>query len=260
MRLLLGLLLRGLLLALLEHLLCGLGHHARERHLDLRGQLLVCWGQGHTKLLLNLLAVTKPNVLGNMRLHGRLDHWCLGVLANQLHDYGVLHGHRVHLDVRLVVLVEECLEWFALERGHVLCHRVFGFLIVRQGHELVCVLDAKHLQHLAVQLGQVVDVRGHLCHLDDRLVLHNPLAHSGRVGVAHRDDVNVFVILLLGAAVGFVWVVVILGVCVVPNQPGQKLQFLFETVVQPGLNSGHHFQLALKDGQGCAHGRLCAHV
>ena len=133
-------------------------------------------------------------------------------------------------------------------------------MVVRQGHELVCVLDPQDLQHLAVQLGQVVDVRGHLCHLDHGLVLHNPLAHGGRVGVAHRDDVNVVVVLLLGTPCGLVWVVVVLGVCVVPNQPGQQLQFLFEAVVQPGLDSRHHLQLALQEGQGRAHGRLCAHV
>ena len=199
-------------------------------------------------------------MLCDVRLHGCLDHWCLGVLADQLHDDRVLHGHRVHLDVCLVVLVEERLERFSFECGHVLRHRVFGFLVVRQGHKLVCVLDAQHLQHLAVQLGQVVDVRGHLCHLDDGLVLHNPLAHGGCVGVAHRDDVNVAVVFLLCAAVGLVWVVVVLGVCVVPNQPGQQLQLLLEAVVQPGLNCRHHLQLALKDGQGSAHGRLCAHV
>ena len=179
-------------------------------------------------------------MLGNVRLHGCLDHWCLGVLTNQLHDNRVLHGHRVHLDVRLVVLVEERFERFSFECGHVLRHRVSGFLVVRQGHKLVCVLDAQHLQHLTVQLGQVVDVRGHLRHLDDSLVLHNPLAHGGSVGVAHRDDVNVLVIRLLGASGGFVWVVVVLGVCVVPNQPSQQLQLLFEAVVQPGLDSRHH--------------------
>jgi hypothetical protein len=72
-----------------------------------RSQLLAFGCQGHAQLLLNLLAVGKANVLGNVCLHGGHDLWGPGVLANQLHHDRVLHGHRVHLNVGLMVLILE---------------------------------------------------------------------------------------------------------------------------------------------------------
>ena len=259
--LLLGLLLSRLRLALLEHLLGSLGHHARQLNLDLRWQLLVFGRQGHTQLLLDLHLVCVANVLGNVRHHGRLQLGSLGVLADQLHDDGVLHRGHVHLDVGLMVLVEERFDRLALEHGHVLGHGVTGLLVVRQGHELIGILDTQNLQHPTVEFGQVVDLRGHLCHLDHSLVLHNALTHGRGIGIAHGDDVDVSVVFPLGSAWSIaVWVVVVVRVCVVLDDVGQQVQLLFEAVVHPCLYGGHDLELALQQSQCCPHGRLCAHV
>jgi Kef-type K+ transport system membrane component KefB len=95
----LSLLLRRHGLVLLEHLLRGLGHHLRQRQLDLRRQFLVLGWQGHAQLLLDLLAVGEANVLGDVRHHGRLYHRSAGVLSHKLHDDRVLHGRHVHFDL-----------------------------------------------------------------------------------------------------------------------------------------------------------------
>ena len=226
----------------------------------MRRQLLVFRWQGHAELLLNFLTVRKANVLGNVGHHGALDHRCLGVLANQLHDDRVLHRGHVYLDVGLVVLVQERFDRLALEHHHVFGHRVFGLLVVWQRHELVGVLDAQHLQHIAVQQRQVVNLGGHLRHLDDGLVLHHALAHGCRVGVRHRDDVYVAVVFCFGSAPATVWLVVVRWVCVVADEPGQQVQLLFERVVHTRLHSRHHFELALQQSQSCAHRGVGRHV
>ena len=167
----------------------------------------------------------------------------------------------MNLDVGLMVLVEERLDRLAFEHRHVLGHGVAWLHVVRQGHELVGILDTQHLEHPTVQLGQVVNLRSHLRHLDHSLVLDNTLAHGGRVGVAHGDDVDVGVVFPFGFAWGIaVWVVVVVRVCVVLDYVGQQVQLLFEAVVHPCLHGRHDLELALEQGQCGAHRRLCAHV
>ena len=160
-----------------------------------------------------------------------------------------------------MVLVEERFDWLAFEHCHVLGHWVAGLLVVRQGHELVGILDTQHLEHPTVQLGQVVNLRGHLSHLDHSLVLHNALTHGRGIGVAHGDDVDVCVVFPLGFAWGIaVWVVVVVRVCVVLDDVGQQVQLLLEAVVHTCLHGRHDLELALEQSQCCAHRSLRRHV
>ena len=116
---------------------------------------------------------------------------CLGVLPHDSHDLGILRHRHMHLNVRLMVLEDERLEWLALQDVHVLRNWILGLHVVWQRHELLGVLDTQNVQHGTVQLREVVNLRGHLRHLDHSLILHNPLAHGRSVGVTDRNDVYV---------------------------------------------------------------------
>ena len=87
----------------------------------------------------------------------------LGVLPNQLLDVRVFHRRHMHDDVCLVVLVQEGLDRLALEDVHVLRHGVARFHVVFNGYKLLVVLDAKHVQHLTMQDGEVIQLWGRLC-------------------------------------------------------------------------------------------------
>ena len=237
-----------------------MGHHARQRQLDLRRQLLFLGRQGHTQLLLDLLAVGIGHVLGNVCLHGRHDLGRPGVLPHQLRNDRVLHGRGVHLNVGLVVLIHKRLERLALEGGHVLRHRVLGLLVLGQWHQLVGVLDTQHLQHATVQLGQIVDVRSRLGKLDHCLVLHHALAQGGRVRVAHRDHVHVVVVRAFGARCALVRLVVVVLVRVVADQVTDQLQLFLERVVHARLHGRHDLELALQQSQCGAYRCLRRHV
>ena len=260
LRLLLRLLLGLLLLVNLQRLLGCLGKHLGQRLLNFRGKLLIVLGQGHTQLLFNLLAVQEPGMLGYVRHERGSYGLCIGVLPNGLHHYRVLGQGHVHRHVRLVVLVEERLDRFHLENCHVLPDRIDRLHVFWQRHKFGGVLYPQNLQHIAVQLGHVVNVRRRLGHLHDRLILHNPLAQSGCVGVADRDYVHMVVVFFLGFFSAFFWRVVVVRVRVVPNNRRQKPQFLFERVVQPRLNRRHHLQTTLKNCQRSAHRGVGRHV
>ena len=199
-------------------------------------------------------------MLSNVRHKRGRDDRGLGVLPDAGRNQRVLHHRHVHRNVRLMVLVEERFNRVTLEERHVLGHRVAGFLVVRQGHKLVRVLDAENLQHVAVQLGHVVDVRGGLGHLHDRLILDDPLAHGGRVGVTDRNHIHMVVVFLLGGCAPNVGLVVVRWLRVVTDDCRQQPQLLLERVVQSGLNRRHNLELALQQGQCRAHRRLSRHV
>ena len=258
--LLLRLLLLGLLLVHLQRLLRGLRHHPRQRLLNLRWQVFVFGRQGHTQLRLNLLAVLVARVLSNVRHKRGRDDRGLGVLPNAGRNQRVLHHRHVHRNVRLMVLVEERFNRVTLEERHVLGHRVTRLLVFWQGHKFVGVFDAQNLQHVAVQLGHVVDVRRSLCHLHDRLILDDPLAHSSRVGVADGNHVYMVVVFLLGGCAPNVGLVVVRWLRVVTDDCRQQPQLLLERVVQSGLNRRHNLELALQQGQRSAYRRLTGHV
>ena len=238
---LLGLRLGSLGLALLQHLVCGLRHHARQRQLDLWRQLLVFGRQRHPQLLLDLLTIEVANMLCNMRHHGPLHLWSFGVLSHKLLHQRIVNHRHVHLDMRIVILVHKRLHWLHAQHRHVLGHWVFWLLVVWQRDQLVWILNAKNLQHPAVQLWQVVNVRSHLRHLNDRLVLHDTLRHRGSIWVAHRNNVYVLVVLVASGTCAVFWIKVVIWVCVVTNDDRQQAQLLFECVVQTGLYSRHNF-------------------
>ena len=159
-----------------------------------------------------------------------------------------------------MILELERFERHAVDRIHILGDRVDRLLIVRQGNQLVWVLDAQNLQHAAMQLGQVVDVRRHLGHLNHGLVLHHALRHGGSVGIAHGNNVHVREVALLGFTATLLWLERILVWRVVSDDLGQQLQLLLERVVHTGLNSRHDFELALKQGQSRTDRGLARHI
>ena len=82
-----------------------------------------------------------------------------------------------------MVLILERLDRLLLEDRHVLCNRIVRLDVFRQLDDFVSILDAKHLQHLPVQLAHVVQVRGLLRQLKGCLILHHTLRHGGRIRV-----------------------------------------------------------------------------
>ena len=184
----------------------------------------------------------------------------LWVLANLRHQQGVLHHGRVHSDVGVVVLVNERLGGLAIQERHVLRDRIAWLHVVLDWHQLVRVLHAQHLDHLAVELRQVINLGGLRGQLDDRLVLHDPLRHGGAVGIGHGDHVHHVVVFLLGLGVAALWGVGVLARGVVADDVLEELELLLHRVVHTRLHGRHGFELALKDGQCGAHGRVGAHV
>ena len=117
-------------------------------------------------------------------------------------------------------------------------HQVLGLLHWVDWHriffnrdKLLRILDAQHLNHLAVQHGHVVQLRSCLRQLKSRLVLHNLLRHRRSVGVTHRDHVHHVIVRLLGFTVTVFWLVVILIRCVVSNDDLQEFELLLHRVV-----------------------------
>ena len=101
----------------------------------------------------------------------------------------------------IVILEDERLCRLAIEEAHVLADRVLGLDVVVDRNQLVGVLNAQNFKHLAVQLGQVVNLRRTLGQLNGRLVLHDPLRHGRAVRVGHRDHVHHVVVFLLDLAI-----------------------------------------------------------
>jgi hypothetical protein len=93
-----------------------------------------------------------------------------------------LHERLVGSDVRVVILVDERLDGLANQHVHVLADGVGGLDVVLGRDELVRVLYAQHLDHLTVQLRQVVYLRRLLRHLQHSLVLHHALRHGELLG------------------------------------------------------------------------------
>ena len=92
-------------------------------------------------------------------------------------------------DVRLVVLVDKRRQWLPNKGVHVLADGVRRHRVVLDRYELVRVLYPEHLDHLPVQLRQVINLGGLRRHLQDGLILDYPLRHGGVVRVADRQHV-----------------------------------------------------------------------
>ena len=194
--------------------------------------------------------------------HGRGHHRLrLGVLPQGLHHDRILQRGLMHRDVRCVILVPKSLDRLPHQHAHVLRHRVHRRQVIFHRDELVRVLDAEHLQHVAVEQRQVVDLRRRLRELDNGLILHQPLGHRGCARVAHRDDVDHRVV---GRAVcrrAVVGLVVVRLVVVEPlHQRFQDPQLLLEAGVGARLDGGHDLELPLQQRQRGAHRRLRGHV
>ncbi len=58
--------------------------------------------------------IRKANVFCDVRHHGRLYLLCSWVLANKLLNQRIVHRRHMHLNMRLMVLVEERFDRFAL--------------------------------------------------------------------------------------------------------------------------------------------------
>ena len=162
--LLLGDLLRGHGLVHRQRALGRCGHQRGEVLLvlgaDRRGVILVQRRERHAQGHLDLGPVRERRVLGHVR-HERSHHLLRHrVLADDRHDLRVLHERLVRGDVCLVVLVREGLDRLGPQHVHVLGDGVLRLPVLGQLDDLVGVLDPQHLQHLPVQPGQVVDLRG----------------------------------------------------------------------------------------------------
>ena len=95
------------------------------------------------------------------------------------------------------------------------------------------------------------------------MVLHHPLAHRGRVGIRHRDDLDEGVVPALGAWPRRGLGVRLVGVAVrrvVADDGLQELQLLLHAVVHASLHRRHDLQLPFQQRQRGAHGGLGAHV
>ena len=195
--------------------------------------------------------------VGLNRRHHLLGLW---VLTYLLHQCRVLHHGSVHSDVSVVVLVDERLGRLAVEERHVLGHGVAGLHVVIDRHQLVSVLDAKHLNHLAVQLGQVINLRRALGQLDHSLVLHDPLGHGRAVGVGHGDHGHQIVVAALGFTVTGRRVERVLLWGVVADDVAQQLELLLHGEVHPGLHRAHGLELALEQREGGTHRSIRTHV
>ena len=192
--------------------------------------------------------------------HCRHDCLSLWVLTNQLHDLGVLHGVHVDLDVRLVVLTNKCLQRFAGDGVLVLLDWVCWMLIVLGGDEFAGVLNTQYLNHLAVQQRQVVQLRRRLSQLQDSLVLDDLLRHSGCVGIGDWDYIHHLIVALLGFAVAFFRLELILCRGRLSNDLFEQFKLLFHAEVHTALDSAHYLQCTLQQRKSCTDRSLSAHV
>ena len=77
----------------------------------------------------------------------------LWVLPHHLLEHWVVQEVHVHLDVCLMVLVDERFDRLHVEHVHVLRDRIDWFDIVLDREDLLNVTQPQHLKHLPVELG-----------------------------------------------------------------------------------------------------------
>ena len=71
----------------------------------------------------------------------------------------------VRCDVRVVILINKCPHRFANQSVHILANRISWFRVVLCRNKFVSVFNAKHLNHLAMELREVINLWCRLCHL-----------------------------------------------------------------------------------------------
>ena len=163
-------------------------------------------------------------------------------------------------DVRVMVLVNKRFDGLAVQERHVLAERVARLHVIVDGHQLVSVLDTQHLQHLAVQVRQVINLWGLLAELDRRLVLHDPLGHRGAVRIADRYDLHHVVVGLLGPHIPAVRGVRVILRGVLADDGFEEFELLAHAPVDPCLHRRHQLELALQKSQRGTHRGLGGHV
>ena len=199
-------------------------------------------------------------MLVDVRHRSSLNGLRLRVHLHQLHDLRVLHRGHVHLNVRLMVLLDERFDGLADQQVLVLLHWINRHRIIFNRHKLACVFDAKNLDHLAVQHRQVVQLRRCLCKLEHSLILHNLLRHRRGVRIGHGDHVHQVVVFLTGGATRIHRLVVVVLGAVISDDSLEQLELLLHGKVQAGLNGCHHLERALQNRQRSADRGLRAHV
>ena len=161
-----------------------------------------------------------------------------------------------------MVLVDERLDWLAVDDVHILGHRVtwLHLIAILERHELLSVLDAKYFKHLTVQIGQVIKLWRALCELQNCLILHDFLCHRRSVGVADRDNSDHVIVRLFSHTATFDWLVAICRWRIVADDTFKKPELLLHRIVDARLDSRHGLECALKDCQ-CGPDRgLARHV
>jgi hypothetical protein len=184
----------------------------------------------------------------------------LGVLANLSSHQRVLHQRHVNGDVGVVVLVDERLGWLTVQEGHVLRHWIAWLHVVFNRNQLVCVANTQHFNHLAVQLRQVVNLRGRLGQLNHSLVLHDPLSHGRAVWVRHWNDFHHVVVFALDHRVTTLRVVLVLAWRVVANDVLEELELLLHGEMHTRLHGAHSFKLTFKQSKRSSNRRVGTHV
>ena len=258
---LLRLLLRRLILVCLKDLLGSGSGQTRNLQFSVLFHLRVRGRVRNTGSILDLFAVLEAHMLHDVSLHRRHHALCLRVLPHKLSDLRVLQRRGMHRYVRIMVLWEERFDRFAVENVDILTNRIDRLLLVSiHRHKFVRVLNTENLQHLPVQVGEVVNLRSALGHLHDGLVLHNLLGHSGGVRVADGDNGNKVVVALLGLRSAFLGLVRVLVGGVVADDILKKPELLLHRVVDARLNGRHHLQSTFEDGEGRANRRISRHI
>jgi hypothetical protein len=184
-----------------------------------------------------------------VRLQRHHDLLRLRVLADGLGDHGVLHKRHVGGDMGIVVLVDERLDRLADERIHVLADRIGRFRVVLGRNKFVGILDAKHLDHLAMKLREVVNLRSLLRHLQHRLVLHDALGHGAAVRITDGDHVHHHVVHLASTHFASVRLICVLRRGVLGHDRLEHLELLLHGVVDPSLHRSHGLEGPLKERQ-----------
>ena len=172
--------------------------HLRNLLFQLRLKLFFRIWQRNAQLFLNFTTVLKPDMLHDMGLCRLLNGLRLWVLTHNLSQFGVLQGGLMHSQMCFVILLNKRFNGLNIENIHILCHRICRFLIVFNNNDLIRILNTHHLQHLAVQFREIVNLRSHLGQLNSCLILNNPLRHRTSVWICYRNDVNHVVIRLFG--------------------------------------------------------------
>ena len=160
----------------------------------------------------------------------------------------------------IVILVDECLGWLPVEEGHVLADRIPWGLVIVHWNQLLCVLNPQNLNHLAVQIGQVIYLGGLSGQLNHGLILHDPLGHRAGVRVRDRNHLNDVIVRLFGLWVPAMGHVLILSGRIVPDDSLEQFEFLLHGVVDTGLNGSHGLQGSFQNCQGCPYGGLGTHI